>query len=184
MVAEYIYFIVSLPYLSLDRDASISYGEFKKLAKEQLSVKDYQTLSKATFDHAGDKDSNHIIRDWDNFNYCLNEYLTQERAKKLGRTGDEYRARCAYNERIEHRASEIVSLSDPLEAEKAILGEYFIFLSKHEVESQFSLDALIIYGLLLQIKERVASFSPEKGRDEFERLYQSIRKDISLRSNL
>lgn len=183
-MAEYIYFIVSLPYLSLDREAGLTYGEFKKLAKEQLSAKDYRTLSKATFDHAGDKDSNHIIRDWDSFNYSLNEYLTQERAKKLGRTGDEYRARCAHDERMEHRASEIVALSDPLEAEKAILGEYFTFLSKHEVESQFSLDALIVYGLLLQIKEKVASFSPEKGRNEFERLYNSIRKDISLRSNL
>lgn len=183
-MAEYIYFITSLPYLSFDRDSSLSYSEFKHLAEEQLSQKDFRTLSKATFESAGEKDSNHIIKDWEKFNFTLNEYITQERALKLKRMSDEYRARCTHNAEIEKRAGEIVALSNPLEAEKAVLGEYFRFLSSHPVESQFSLDALIIYGLMLQIKEKAQSFSEEKGREEFGRLYQDIRKDISLRSNL
>ena len=81
------------------------------------------------------------------------------------------------------KAKEILSISNPLEAEKAILGEYFDFLSSHPVSSPFSLDALIIYGLKLQIKERVAAFSEEKGREEFDRLYRDIQSVITSRSD-
>ena len=183
-MAEYIYFIASLPYLSIDRESPMSYASFLSLASEQLSGKDYQTLTKATFDHEKEKVSSRIISDWDDFNYSLNEYLTEERTKKLGKNDALYRARCEHNELIHSKAEAIVKMENPLEAEKAVLGEYFSFLSSHEVNSQFSLDALIIYGLLLQIKERVSSFDREKGREEFDRLYQDIRKDISLRSNL
>ncbi len=183
-MAEYIYFVTSLPYCSLEREAPMSYSKFMHLAQEQLSHKDYQTLSKATFDHDKEKSECKILSDWDDFNYTLNEFITEKRAHKLGRSDKEYKARCAYNPIIEKRAEEIVALSNPLEAEKAILGEYFSFLSLHPVQSQFSLEALIIYGLLLQIKEKVGAFSKEKGKSEFDSLYSNIRKDISLRSNL
>lgn len=183
-MAEYIYFITSLPYLSIDRESPFDYEKFLSLSSEQLSRKDFELLKKATFDHEKEKVSSRIISDWDDFNYSLNEYLTQERAKKLGKKDPSYNARCERNDEIQKKAEAIVRISDPLEAEKAVLSEYFAFLSSHEVGSQFSLDALIIYGLLLQIKERVSSFDSVKGRGEFDRLYQEIRKDISLRSNL
>lgn len=183
-MAEYIYFMASLPYLSIERESPLSYLSFLEKAEEQLSPKDFAMLKKASFDHEKEKVSSRIISDWDDFNYSLNEYLTQERALKMGKKDPRYRARCRENEEIRRKAEQIVKISNPLDAEKAVLSEYFSFLSKHEVESQFSLDALIIYGLLLQIKERVSSFDREKGRAEFNRLYQEIRKDISLRSNL
>ena len=162
----------------------MSYETFLSLASEQLSMKDFSVLKKASFDHEKEKVSNRIISDWDDFNYTLGEYITQARAKKLGIDNAEYRARCVYSEEIQRKAEAIVDIDNPLEAEKAVLAEYFSFLSSHAVESLFSLDELIIYGLLLQIKERVSSFEREKGREEFDRLYQEIRKDISLRSNL
>lgn len=152
-------------------------------AKEQLSTKDYALLSMATFDHEKEKVNNHIVKDWDSFNYTLNEYLTEERASKLGIKDKRYQSRCLPDERVKKIAQRIVSLSNPLEAEKEILNEYFEFLLSHPVESQFSLDALIVYALLLQIKERVKAFSKEKGEEEFDHLYSNIRKDISLRSN-
>ncbi len=183
-MAEYIYFVASLPYLAMDKDSPITYKRFMELAGEQLSKKDYLTLSKATFTHDKEKESNRIIKDWDDFNYTLNEYITQERAKKLSLDDPKYKIRCERNDEVEKMAHEIVSSSNPLDAEKAILKKYFDFLSNHKTDSLFSLDALIIYALLLQIKERAGSFSEEKGRETFEMLYTDIRKDISLRSNL
>lgn len=182
-MAEYIYFVASLPTVLIDRDAPLSYEKFLSLAKEQLKAKDFALLEKATFDHEKEKVNNPIIRDWDDFNYTLNEYLTEERAIKLNKECDEYKARCSRNDEMQKVAHDICKIDNALEAEKAILNEYFKFLSSHTVESQFSLDALIVYGLLLQIKERVNSFSKEKGKDEFTKLYSDIRKDISLRSN-
>ncbi len=183
-MSEYIYFITSLPYLSIERDAAMSYEQFLSQASEQLKKSDFNLLKKATFAHDEGVSGNRIIRDWDSFNFALEEYITEERAKKLGIRDTRYRARCPFNEEIRNKARRIVALPDPLEAEKAVLVEYFSFLSSHKVESQFSLDALIIYGLLLQIKEKVAGYDERKGRAEFDRLYSDIRKDISLRSNL
>ncbi len=182
-MAEYIYFVASLPSLYVDRDSAITYKAFMECAKEQLSKTDYSLLCKATFDHEKEKVQNHIIKDWDSFNYTLNEYLTEERAIKLGLNDPKYKAKCSANENVKKIAHRIVNLSNPLEAEKEILNEYFAFLLSHPVQSQFSLDALIVYGLLLQIKERVNAFSKEKGKAEFDRLYNDIRKDISLRSS-
>ena len=183
-MAEYIYFVASLPYVSFEKDSPITYAEFMEKAKEQLKNKDYLTLSKATFTHESDKENNHIIRDWDKFNYTLSEYITQERAHKLGLVDKKFLSRAEKDERIEAEAREIVAITNPMEAENAILARYFAFLSNHSVESQFSLDALIIYGLLLQIKERASRYSAEDGRKEFDSLYSKIRNDISLRSNL
>ncbi len=183
-MAEYIYFVASLPYVSFEKDSPISYAHFMELAKEQLSDKDYLTLSKATFTHESGKENNHIIKDWDKFNYTLSEYITQERAQKKGIEDKKYLSRADKDEIIEREARDIVALNNPLEAENAILSQYFAFLSNHPVESQFSLDALIIYSLLLQIKERASRYSKEDGRAEFDNLYSKIRNDISLRSNL
>ena len=168
----------------MDKPSPMSYGEFLEKAREQLSPKDYSELEKASFSHKEGKASNRIVRDWDDFNYTFSELMVEERAKKLGK-GDslQYKARSERNQELEKRAREIVSMANPLEAEKSILGEYFSFLSSHPVSSPFSLDALIIYGLKLQIKERVAAFSREKGRDEFHRLYGDIQSEITARSD-
>lgn len=183
-MAEYIYFAASLPSVWMDKPSPMTYEEFLLKAKEQLNHKDYLELEKASFSHREGKASNRIVKDWDSFNYCFSEMLVEERAKKLGR-GDclEYKSRVPRDENLEKKAKEILSISDPLEAEKAILSQYFDFLSSHPVSSPFSLDALIIYGLKLQIKERASSFVEEKGRREFDRLYGDIQNVITSRSD-
>ena len=183
-MAEYIYFAASLPSVWMDKPSPMSYQEFLDKAKEQLSPKDYSELEKASFSHKEGKVSNKIVRDWDNFNYTFSEMMVEERAKKLGKGDDfSYKARSERNEELEKKAREIVSMENPLQAEKSILAEYFDFLSSHAVSSPFSLDALIIYGLKLQIKERVAAFVTEKGRNEFHRLYGDIQSEITARSD-
>ena len=168
-MAEYIYFAASLPSVWMDKPSPMKYEEFLAKAKEQLSEKDYSELEKASFSHREGKVTNRIVKDWD---------------IKNGKGDDpRYQPLSPRDENLEKKAKEILSISNPLEAEKAILGEYFQFLSSHPVSSPFSLDALIIYGLKLQIKERVAAFSEEKGREEFDRLYRDIQNVITSRSD-
>ena len=183
-MAEYIYFAASLPSVWMDKPSPMKYEEFLEKAKEQLSEKDFAELEKASFAHREGKVTNKIVKDWDNFNFTFSEMLVSQRAIKNGKGEDpEYKPRVPRDENLEKKANEILSISNPLEAEKAILGEYFDFLSSHPVSSPFSLDALIIYGLKLQIKERVAAFSEEKGREEFDRLYRDIQSVITSRSD-
>ena len=69
-------------------------------------------------------------------------------------------------------------ISDPLEGEKAVLSLYFDFLTSRENGSPFSSEALMIYALKLQILERMNAFDEEKGRAEFDRLYEAIEGNI------
>lgn len=182
-MAEYIYFVASLPSVWMDKEAPLSYAEFMEKASEQLSKKDYAELAKATFSHEEGKATSRIVQDWDRFNYRLKELMTEARAKKLG-LGEMscYKARSDRDAELEKKAAQIVAMKNPLQAEEAILSLYFDFLSSHQVSSQFSLEALIIYGLKLQIKEKVKAFDKEKGEAEFNRLYSDIQKEISTRS--
>ena len=183
-MAEYIYFAASLPSVWMDKPSPMKYEEFLERAKEQLSDKDFAELEKASFSHREGKVTNRIVKDWDNFNFTIKKKKISQRAIKNGKGEDpEYKPRVPRDENLEKKAKDILSISNPLEAEKAILGEYFDFLSSHPVSSPFSLDALIIYGLKLQIKERVAAFSEEKGREEFDRLYRDIQSVITSRSD-
>lgn len=183
-MAEYIYFAASLPSVWMDRPSPMTYEDFLLKAKEQLSAKDYKELEKASFSHKDGGATNRIVKDWDRFNYFFKECITAERARKLGKGNESrYFKADVKDQGLEKKARDIVMIKDPLQAEKAILSEYFDFLSSHEVQSPFSLDALIIYGLKLQIKERAEAFSREKGRAEFDHLYSDIQLEITSRSD-
>ncbi len=183
-MAEYYYFVSSLPSVWMDKDSPITYSEFLECAKTHLSKSDYKDLLKATFAHdQSDSGKNHIVKEWDDFIFKLNELLTQERAKKLGLLDPSYKARCTQDMALEESVRRIVGEENALKAEKMILSLYFDFLDQHQLSSPFSTDALIIYGLKLQIKERASAFDREKGKAEFERLFSNIEKDIFIRSD-
>ena len=131
-MAEYIYFAASLPSVWMDKPSPMKYGEFLERAKEQLSDKDYAELEKASFSHREGKVTNRIVKDWDDFNYSFSEMLVAQRAIKNGKGDDpEYMPRVPRDENLEKKAKEILSISNPLKAEKEILGEYVDFLSSH-----------------------------------------------------
>lgn len=183
-MAEYYYFVASLPSIWIDRDAPISYQQFLEEARERVSQSDYKDLLKASFSNTDEERSkNRIVRDWDKFIFNLNELLTEARARKLGIADDKYKARCEHDSALDERVKKIVEEKNALSAEKMILALYFEFLDKHQLSSPFSTDALILYGLKLQIKEKEKSFDLEKGREEFNMLFSDIGKDIFIRSD-
>lgn len=177
-MAEYYYFVSSLPCVWMDKESPISYKEFLKRSKEQLSKSDYSELVKATFDSSGDECKNKIVASWSSFIFKLNELLTEARAKKLGIEDKNYNARCDKDYKLEEEVKKIIEEPNALNAERMILSLYFDFLDKHQVSSPFSTDALILYGLKLQIKEKEKSYDKEDGKAEFERLFSDIQKDI------
>lgn len=178
-MAEYYYFVSSLPSVWMDKDAPISYSEFLAKAKEQMSASDYADLIKATFNPTGEeKSKNKTVSDWEDFIFKLNELLTEARAKKLDISDPVYKARCEKDNALLEKVKRIVDEDNALKAEQMILALYFDFLDHHQVSSPFSTDALMLYGLKLQIKERAKSFDQEKGRIEFDRLFSDIEKDI------
>ncbi len=177
-MANYYYFASSLPSLYMDKESQITYEEFMKRAKDQMSAKDYSDLEEITFRPSGEKAKLSLVREWESLVYRINEILTEERAKKLGLDDKEYKARCLPDKVIEDRVKHILDMPNPLEAERAILNLYFDFLSEHETSDPFSTKALMIYSLKLQIKEKAAGFDRDKGKKEFDRLFGDVKKDI------
>ena len=183
-MAEYYYFVSSLPSIWMDRDAPITYKDFLDSAKTQLSKSDYNDLLKASFSHdSKESGKNRIVKEWDDFIFKLNELLTEARAKKLGLSDPSYKAQSDQDSVLEEKVKRIIDEPNALKAEKMILSLYFDFLDNHQLSSPFSTDALMIYGLKLQIKERAKSFDLDKGKTEFERLFSDIEKDIFIRSD-
>lgn len=178
-MAEYYYFVSSLPSVWMDKDAPITYKEFMRQAEKQMSKKDFRDLELVSFDSKGEgKASSKIVKEWDSFSFSLKELITEERARRLGLENKEYRARCIKEKSLEDKVIRIVNNPDPLQAEKEILSLYFDFLDKHPVTSPFSTEALMIYALKLQIKEKAKGFDRDKGKAEFDRLFEKIQKDI------
>ena len=174
-MAEYYYFASTLPLLVMGRETPISYEDFMTAAERQLSKRDYQSLRSLSFQSA-EQPSTRIAREWKEYRDRIESLIVSERASLLGFEG--YGEGEAADKALRDRIHSIVTELDPLEAEKAVLSLYFDFLSSREGGSPFSTEALMIYALKLQLMERAAAFSEEKGQAEFDRLYKAIETDI------
>ncbi len=179
-MGQYYYFAASLPSVWMDKEAPISYKAFMDLAKGNLSKGDYRDLKKATFEPKSDKDiKSPIVKAWASFNYKLNEILTEERAIRLGwDKNGQYKAKCQDDPQLRESLRKIVDEENPLKAERDILSLYFDFLNKYSESSPFSTEALMIYALKLQIKEKEKSYSTEVGKSEFNKLLGNIQSQI------
>ena len=174
-MAEYYYFASTLPMLVMGRETPISYEDFMTAAERQLSKRDYQSLRSLSF-QSSEAPSTRIAKEWKEYRDRIESLIVSERASLLGFEG--YGEGESADKALRDRIHSIVTELDPLEAEKAVLSLYFDFLSSREGGSPFSTEALMIYALKLQLMERAAAFSEEKGQAEFDRLYKAIETDI------
>ena len=175
-MAEYYYFAATLPMLSMDREAPITYSAFMEQANAHLTRRDYSDLEKAVMAAADGDAKLPLVRAWQAYAGRIRRLMNSYRAARLGFPG--YEAREGGDRMLEERIRRIVDEMEPLEAEKAVLSLYFDFLSSEEGGSPFSSRALMIYALKLQLIGRASSFSQEKGSAEFDRLYRTIEADI------
>ena len=174
-MAKYYYLISSLPMLSLDSDAPISYDEFIALCKEHLSRSDYKELEKAVFKSS--KGAKHpLMKRWERYISDVSSILKDERSNRLGwrvdSPGD------INNPLLKDRIHRAVFSMNPLEGEREILAIYFDFLNSNTSSDPFDVEALMIYALKIQILERMNSFDRNKGRSEFRRLFSNIQKQF------
>lgn len=175
-MANYYYLVSSLPMLSLDQDLPMPYSSFLSMCKSSMSQSDYEEISKAKLSpEKGAK--NHLMRKWEDYLTSVSSTLKEERSRKLGWEFEkgEYVA----DQTLKQRIHEAVFNKNPLDGEMEILALYFDFLDENTPFDGFSLEALMIYALKMQIIERVRAFSQEKGRAEFRTLYGRIQEQFS-----
>ena len=177
-MAKYYYFISSLPMLKMDQDPPFSHQDFLDKAKGLMSAKDYAELSSLSGEDAGEPKSR-LMRKWKDYKSLVLSVLVDQRARKLGLDDSRYKLKGKADGVLSERINRIVNDMDPLRGELEILSIYFDFLSSVPVTDPFSLEILEIYSLKLELLEESRSFSVEKGRSEFNRLFQKLGDDLS-----
>ncbi|MBW2064795.1 MAG: DUF2764 family protein, partial [Deltaproteobacteria bacterium] len=115
--------------------------------------------------------TNAFLRRWVSFENTLRNELVIWRARALGVGEEKYiRERPGFEPGVIEEVHNALQPASPYEKEIALLGIRWDFLAHMETGHYFDLTALIIYGLKLQILERIRGFSEEKGRSVLERI--------------
>jgi hypothetical protein len=168
-VDAYYYTLSSLPFLTFGGPLPLSFADFVELCAPWLSRRDLARLRSARMDIENlpmEEATHPMIQRWVAFENTLRNELVRVRAKRLGLSPADYLRpeggeAPSWIPRI-HRAIEGAS---PLEAELNLLALRWEFLTDSEVGHPYDLAALMIYGLKLQILERMKRLDEKRGRE-------------------
>ncbi len=148
---------------------------FLTQAEKHLNKRDWETLSGVL---EGKKQTHSLAKNYQRFVTELNHSLAKERQKRLGFTRDETLQSEVHSHEIEHLASELLALTNPLEAELKLLTLQWKKVDELVGMKVFEFEALVGYALKLLILQRVTTFTQEVGQATFETLLGTLRSEI------
>ncbi|NLZ77804.1 MAG: hypothetical protein GX911_07545 [Spirochaetales bacterium] len=148
---------------------------FMEQAERHLTARDWKTLRSA-FDGAPSRHP--MLESYRSFSSGLNTALARKRRIRLGFAPDDDLQRRTVPGGIEEVADELLGLSDPLEAEMALIGHLWKQIDRLVGLKVFEFDALLGYGLKLLLSERVEIFTREVGQATFETILGALRSEI------
>ncbi len=206
-MSRYYYLISTLPLLSLDAERHPDRNEFLDLCARELTPGDRALLLQARLDPAaiqaepeaaagpaadvaGGLDADPrlgdgspeasawlTLRRWINWERCLRDELVRLRAQALGVEGSRYLRPASYIAGAVEAARSAASAENPLAAEAVLDRARWAQLDELEVGHQFDLAQLIIYALRLELLDRRAQMTSDRGRSSFESWYEGAVHD-------
>ena len=174
-MAQYYYTVSALPYLTYDGGLRLSIDDFLSLCRDTLSPLDWSILEKIGL-RGSFESGNGTHAAWTVFETALRGEIAKLRAQKRGAESDAPR-QGALSALVIDTARAAVNEISPTAAEDLLLRTLWRFLDELEVGHHFDLDKIILYYLRLRILELKDLRNKEKGREEFTRLYETIRKE-------
>ena len=170
-MASYYYLIASLPELRADGDMPITYEEFLSLCQSNVSEKDYEILKNLSLDSK----EGPLVKDWANFYGMLTKELNYQRSLNLGKS---YSSAYDKDGLISQVVNSALSAKNPLEAEKLLLEYEFDNLDSLVGLHMFDDHVLFGYAIKLKLLERLTSFEQDKGKAEFQSLFDGIQQQV------
>jgi len=158
---KYYYFISQLPFLIFDRQKNLNINaeSFLDEASKWLAPKKLEILKKCSIkNYEGLDDSNHITREYKNFENSLYKFITAKRSKPNKKEADLY------------NIGVIIDQGNPLETEIGLLKLHWNYIEELESGRNFDFEKVICYYLKLQIIERLLKFNKENGTKIFDTL--------------
>lgn len=176
-MAQYYYLVSSLPMLRMDQTSYMDYSEFLSTCKAVMSDSDYAVLSSASLNKIN-QSNNSFLSGFNKYKNMINYEMAFQRAQNLNLDTDSYKNTEEKETEIIDKVRQAVSNESPLEAEKIILSLYWDYLERKAGLHTFDLTALLTYALRLQILSRLSLFTEEKGKKEFNELFNNLKKEI------
>ena len=170
-MGSYYYLIASLPELRADGDMPITYEEFLTLCQGNVSESDFELLKNLTLNSK----EGPLVTEWAKFYEMLTKELNYQRSMNLGKT---YSSAYDKDGIIAQAASSALSAKNPLEAEKILLEYEFENLDSLVGLHMFDAHVLFGYAIKLKLMERLTSFEQDKGKAEFQTLFDGIQQRV------
>ena len=170
-MASYYYLISSLPELGTYGDMPITYDEFLACCQSNVSEEKYKILKNLTLSSK----TGPLVEDWARFYEMLTKELGYQRSMNLGRSYSSSYDKDAF---IAQAVSAALTAKNPLEAERGLLEYEFQALDSMVGLHMFDDHVLFGYAIKLKLLERLSCFGQEKGKAEFQSLFDGIQKQV------
>lgn len=171
-MASYYYLISSLPMLTSDSEMPFSYEHFLELCSSFVTEEQMNRFKDLT---VRVKDGP-LFKEWHEFYESFDEELTYERSVRLSKPCE---PPLYHNEVVTKMVQDLLKMDNPLEAEKKLLSMEFSKLDELIGTHSFDEYALNGYALKLKLLERLRAFDLERGKEEFDRLFNGIQDQIN-----
>lgn len=155
----------------------ITYESFIAECKEKCSKRHYAIIASASL-NGQKKTKNKFLHSFEHFKVMVAKELASFRAQRLKLDDVRYQYLGDKESRITETVRKAVFSDNPLDGEKLVLSLYWSYLDDVANGHQFDLDALLVYALRLQILQRLSLFGQDKGNEEFNRLFGTLKKEI------
>lgn len=179
----YYYLLSSLPYLTETSDYFPSMEEFLSACSQQMSLKDFETVSSARIEKYEElAETGGVLADWAKLEMALRNEIARERTRKTQLNYDPYAAEGAswYRERI----AQAFQAPSPLTTEQMMLAIRFELFSELEAGKFFTLDNVILYFIKLQLLQRMKQMNRSRGEESFEAAYKTIQAPLNNEGGL
>ena len=170
-MGSYYYLIASLPELRVDGEMPLSYSEFLSCCEGNVSDKDYEILQNLTLSSK----EGPLVEGWARFYEMLNRELSYQRSLNLGRTYSKPYEKDGFISQVVQSA---LTAKNPLEAERILLEYEFENLDTLVGLHMFDDYVLFGYAIKLKLLERLSCFEQEKGKTQFQSLFDGIQQQV------
>ncbi|MCF7929847.1 MAG: DUF2764 domain-containing protein [Spirochaetales bacterium] len=162
----------------------MSKEEFLYIVQGQVEENDIRLLEQAKLVPTEDVcTGNAVLDSWLNWETELRNELIRQRNAPFQTEGQNHIREADTVAGHPDRVRPAIQADTPLEGERILDQARWQFLDDLSVGHYFDLEALIIYYLQLKILNRWQQFTPEKGEEKFQQIYDAITSDMSVMSD-
>ena len=173
---SYYYFVASLPTLTLGAPASASLADFRAEAVRLLPAETVAELEAVLQADHGSARSTFAAR-WFAAETQLRNAVARTRAARRGVEALPFlHEHAGFSVQIEQAVTEAYGRGNPLERELALDRLRWAQLEELSRESPFGVEAVLAYGLKLQLVERWAGLTDEAGQAALQAAVKQVRE--------